>query len=283
MLFKCRTDLASESFRQLGSDSERLTEKKGIAARDEELFGLKLLAVDILSEEGARALGKPEGKYFTLDLPGHFERGAEQFSDAVKAVAELIVRCGGNTGSVLVAALGNPDITPDALGSLAAGSIIVTRHLKASAPTDFTAFASLALCRPGVLGTSGIESAAQIKLLCQALNPELVIIIDALAGSDLDRLCRCIQVSNSGISPGSGVGNDRQELNQASLGIPVISIGMPTVIDAKAIGGDGMQSMFVTPRSIDAQVRSAARLIGYGIDLAVHRGIGIEDVDMLVG
>ena len=183
---------------------------------------------------------------------------------------------------MLVAALGNPDITPDALGPLTASHLIVTRHLKHSGDPIFSSFHSLALCRTGVLGTSGIESALHIKTLCDLLKPELVIAVDALAGSDPDRLCRCVQVSSAGISPGSGVGNDRQELSAESLGVPVIAIGIPTVIDAGILGGEELSGLFVTPRSIDALVRSGARVIAYGINLAVHQGLGIGDIDMLV-
>lgn len=282
MLYQGRTDIATESFRQLDGSTGELTEKQGVIAVQEHLHGLELMAVDILNETGAQALGKPIGKYFTLDLPQRFERGAEQFEAAVRAVGDLIRRCCEKRDSVLVAALGNPDITPDALGSLAASGIIVTRHLKQQAPADFAAFSSLALCRPGVLGTSGVESAQQVKLLCSLLSPDLVIVIDALAGADLDRLCRCMQISTAGISPGSGVGNDRQELSAETLGVPVIAMGIPTVIDAGIFGEEGLSGLFVTPRSIDALVRSGAQVIAYGINLAVHQGLGIGDIDMLV-
>lgn len=282
MLYKGRTDLATESFRQLEGSARTLTENQGVIAAHEQLHGLELMAVEIINQQGSQTLGKPIGKYFTLDLPQHFERGAEQFEATTRAVGELIRRCCKKHGKVLVAALGNPDITPDALGSLAASSIIVTRHLKAQSPADFAVFSSLALCRPGVLGTSGIESAQQVKLLCSRLSPDLVIVIDALAGSDIDRLCRCVQVSTAGISPGSGVGNDRQELSAETLGVPVIAIGIPTVIDAGILGEEELSGLFVTPRSIDALVRSGARVIAYGINLAVHQGLGIGDIDMLV-
>ena len=282
MLYQGRTDIATESFRQLDGSAGELTEKQGVIAVQERLYGLELMAVEIINQQGSQALGKPIGKYFTLDLPQRFERGAEQFEAAVRAVGDLIVRCCEKRDSVLVAALGNPDITPDALGSLAASGIIVTRHLKQQTTADFAAFSSLALCRPGVLGTSGMESAQQVKLLCSWLTPDLVIVIDALAGADLDRLCRCVQISTAGISPGSGVGNDRQELSAETLGVPVIAMGIPTVIDAGIFGEEGLSGLFVTPRSIDALVRSGARVIAYGINLAVHQGLGIGDIDMLV-
>ena len=282
MLYQGRTDIATESFRQLDGSAWELTEKQGVIAAQERLHGLELMAVEVLNAQGSQALGKPIGKYFTLDLPQRFERGAEQFEAAAQAVSELIRRCCKKYDSVLVAALGNPDITPDALGSLAASNIIVTRHLKQQAPADFAAFSSLALSRPGVLGTSGIESAQQIKLLGSRLSPDLVIVIDALAGADLDRLCRCVQVSSAGISPGSGVGNDRQSLSAETLGVPVVAIGIPTVIDAGVFGEESLSGLFVTPRSIDTLVRSGARVIAYGINLAVHQGLGIGDIDMLV-
>ena len=282
MLVQGRTDIATESFRQLDGSAGQLTEKQGVIASQERLHGLELMAVDIINETGAQTLGKPIGKYFTLDLPQRFERGAEQFEAAAQAVGDLVRRCCQSHENVLVAALGNPDITPDALGSLAAAQILVTRHLKQQAPTDFAAFSSLALCRPGVLGTSGIESAQQVKLLCSRLKPDLVIVIDALAGADLDRLCRCVQISTAGLSPGSGVGNDRQELSLQTLGVPVIAIGIPTVIDAGNLGEGGLSGLFVTSRSIDAQVRCGARVIAYGINLAVHPGLGVADIDLLV-
>lgn len=283
MLYRGRTDLASESFRQFGNDSKELTEIDGVRAVRDKLDGLEVFSVEILDERGVKALGKPMGKYFTLDTPKQYQRGSEQFPTLVKALANIIGRCGSDFSRVLVAALGNPDITPDALGSLAASSILVTRHLKESGAEGFEAFSSLALSRPGVLGSSGVESALQISLLCREIKPQLVIVIDALAGADLDRLCRCIQISDSGISPGSGVGNDRQELSRETLGVPVISIGIPTVMDAGLIAGDKMAGLFVTPRSIDSLVRCGARAIGYGINMAVHRGITIEDMDMLLG
>lgn len=278
-----RTDMADESCRlwQRANGAARLP---GVRAEEQELLGLPVTAVEISDDDSAAALGRAKGKFFTLTLPKHFSRGAEQFDSCARACAELIWRClPGAPERILVAALGNPDITPDALGSLVAGSVIVTWHLKQSEPESFRGFASLALCRPGVLGTAGVESARQVAALCEELKPELVIAVDALAGSEPERLCRTLQISDSGISPGSGVGNDRRELSRASLGVPVISVGVPTVIDAASLGRDGVDDMFVTPRSIDSVVRNAARIIGYGIDLAVHRGISMGDIDMLVG
>ena len=273
-----RTDMAAELRRQ------KAGELPGVGCQQEQLCGLPVFIVDIFNREGELRLGKAKGQYYTLSLPRWFDRGSESFSDTVLALSELIGRClPGEHERVLVAALGNPDITPDALGSLAAGSILVTRHLKEKQPDKFGAFCSLALCRPGVLGTSGIESAEQIRIMCQTLEPQAVVVIDALAGSEADSLCRSVQVSNAGISPGSGVGNDRRELSMETLGVPVVSIGIPTVIDAGFLGEEALGGMFVTPRDIDSLVRAGGRLIGYALNLALHRDLTIGDVDALVG
>ena len=281
MAINGRTDMASEAHR----DYKKGKALPGVSAKEETLNGFPLYSVEIINEDGAQALRKPVGKYYTLEPERFFERGSDSFAPAAQAVAQLIKNCsdGLTPSSVLVAALGNPDITPDALGPLTASHLIVTRHLKHSGDPIFYSFHSIALCRTGVLGTSGIESALHIKTLCALLKPELVIAVDALAGSDPDRLCRTIQVNSAGVAPGSGVGNDREELSLDYLGVPVVGIGVPTVIDSELFGSGSNTHMFVTPRNIDSLVRSAARLIGYGIDLAVHDGLSIGDIDMLIG
>ena len=273
-----RTDMAYEL------KSRHAGEIPGVRCGKENLRGLEIFSVDIFDNEGAEILGKPQGLYYTLNLPRWFDRGSECYCDTVQVLAELIRRClPEETENVFVAALGNPDITPDALGTLAAATILVTRHLKQQEPEEYKQFCSLALCRPGVLGTSGMESAVQIKNLCREVEPQLVVVIDALAGSEADKLCRSVQVSNAGISPGSGVGNDRQELSMETLGIPVVSIGIPTVIDAAFLGDDALQGMFVTPRDVDSLVRHGARLIACALNLALHKGLTIEDVEKLTG
>ena len=277
--FSIRTDMAHEAHRLWQGSAGERTKLNGVRSATTQIHGLELIETQILDAEGEQALGKARGKYFSLSLPRLFDRGAAEFADCAGALSELIRRCAGDEfQSVLIAALGNPDITPDALGNLAAGNILVTRHLDRE---EFPQFNSVALCRPGVLGTSGMESAEQIKQLCELVRPSLVIAIDALAGSDGDRLCCCIQLSDAGINPGSGVGNNRQELSRAGLGVPVLAIGMPTVIDAGHFGGEGFDGMFVTPRNIDSVVRAAGRLIGYGINMAVH-GLSVEEIDGLI-
>ena len=216
-----------------------------------------------------------------MELPSRLQ---DCLGSAAEVLASLIRRCAGALPPrVLLAALGNPDITPDALGSLAAGQLLVTEHLKRSNPASFAAFRGTLLCRPGVLGTSGVESARQIRALCQETGPDLVIAIDALAGADLQLLCRSVQICNTGIAPGSGVGNAREALDRETLGVPVLALGVPTVVDASALSPDPeLKGMFVTPRSIDSQVRACGRLIAWGVNLALHEGLSIEEMQLLL-
>lgn len=283
MYFGGRTDLACEA---LELEKLQQLQRHGIHTDFERLEGLEVFSVEISSAEGAQRLGKPQGRYYTLELEQGFHYGKEQLSRSAMAISALLRRCLPQPlpDSVLVAALGNPDITPDAIGPLAAANVLVTRHLKQRGVSGFEGFASTMLCRTGVLGTTGLESAAQIAALCREARPAAVIAIDALAGTDASRLCRSVQICDCGISPGSGVGNDRQELSRATLGVPVVALGMPTVIDAASLcEGQAVESMFVTPRDIDSLVRSAGKLLGYGINLALHPGLSLEDMELLLG
>lgn len=280
MVINGRTDLASEVRRRL-CDGASVTELPGVRAREDWVGGFPVTTVEILDAQGQRALGKPRGIYITMELPSRLQ---DCLSPAAETLAKLIRRCAGTMPPrILLAALGNPDITPDALGSLAAGQLLVTEHLKQTDPADFAAFRATLLCRPGVLGTSGVESARQIRALCRETGPDLVIAIDALAGADLQMLCRSVQICNSGIAPGSGVGNCREALNRETLGVPVLAIGVPTVVDASALSPDpSLRGMFVTPRSIDSQVRACARLVAWGVNLALHEGLSIEEMNQLL-
>ena len=266
-----RTDMAAELIE--GMDEE-MTRKNGLIVKKSENGCCSLLTVEVTDERGAALLGKSIGKYFTLTLPSSlsslWRECVDPLSDCIRSLLPHRFGC------VLVAALGNPNITPDALGPLAAESILVTRHLKNSHPA-FSDFGNVALCRTGVLGTGGIESAAHIRALASLIRPSLVVAIDALACRELDGLCRSVQISSSGIAPGSGVGNDRECLNRESLGVPVISICVPTVADLSP-----SSSLFVTPRDIDVQVRLTAKLIAYALDLALHPALTVQELETLL-
>lgn len=274
-----RTDLAHEA-------STRLTRHyDGIATEELIISNCTVSRVSVLDNDAAQAIGKPVGNYFTLEMANYVKRQENSFSDCANALAELLNRLDfiKSAKSVLVACLGNRAVTPDAIGPDTADSLIVTRHLKSSLPEQFDAFSSVSVFRTGVLGTTGIESADGLKAICDLVKPDCVIAVDALASGELNRLCRNVQVCDTGISPGSGVGNNRAALNSALLGVPVCAIGVPTVIDAAAFtDAEEAKGLFVTPRNIDELVRSSAKLIAYGINLALHKGLTIADIDMLI-
>lgn len=275
-----RTDLASEVVQRPENAS-----LAGLELNEERICGCRVTAVKIKGGEASKVLCKPIGNYLTLELDEYIRRRENSFSDAANALSQLMRRFAEiqNAQSFLVACLGNRAITPDAVGPEVSDSLIVTRHLKQSLQQEFAALSSVAVLRTGVLGTTGIESAQSLKALCGLVQPDCVIAVDALASGELDRLCRNVQICDSGIAPGSGVGNDRAELNRESLGVPVIAVGVPTVIDAAAFCADeSAAGLFVTPRNIDELVRSVSKLVAYGLNLALHPGLSIADVDMLV-
>ena len=274
-----RTDLAAEAASRLDKEPE------GVRSDTLTLHGVSVSRVVIENETGAAAIGKPVGKYLTLEMEDYVTRRGVSFASCANALADILrsFTAVENGGSFLVACLGNRAVTPDAIGPCAADGIIVTRHLKTTLPEDFAAFSSVSVIRTGVLGTTGIESAHAIRSACSIVSPDCVIAIDALASGEMHRLCRNVQLCDTGISPGSGVGNDRAAINADFLGCPVIAVGVPTVTDASALSSDpNAESLFVTPRNIDELVRSVSKLIAYGVDLALHRGLTVEDVDMLV-
>ena len=280
MYRRFRTDLAAEQ-RELTAGAGEL---KDVRAETQQRGGFDITTVEILDEEGARSLCKPIGKYVTLGLEPLMCRTSEAYADAAGLRAELrraLLPADSGKGT-LVAGLGNDEMTPDAVGPLAVNSVIATRHLKRGMPEDFAGFTTVSAVKPGVLGATGIESAELLRSACRAADPARLIAVDALASASLERLCRTVQLTDAGIVPGSGVGNDRAAVNQKSLGLPVLAIGVPTVVDASAFSDSpDAAGMFVTPRDIDASVRDVAKLIGYGINLALHDGLTVADIDML--
>ena len=290
--FQQRTDLALEA-RELAAANG---EPDGVVVENSVRNGFLCQKVHVTTDAGSQAIGKPVGMYYTLHINSLLRRESESFESAAQTLAEIIRELlpqNGGAGCTLVVGLGNRDITPDNVGPLAARSVLVTRHLKAEAPEDFKMLSPVALITPGVMGTSGIESADYIKWVCDNLHPTQVVVIDALAARSLDRLCRTIQITDTGITPGSGVGNRRSAVNAETRGVPVIAVGVPTVVDIRSLLADcgeasaadklGSKEMIVTPRSIDSEVSCSAKLIAYALDLALHEGLTIGDIDMLVG
>lgn len=267
-----RTDLAAEDLPQGGG------ELAGVRSEAYDRDGFHVTRVEVLDERGEKSLCKPKGTYITVDMETFFQRRENAFEKAVTLLSRcldgLISLAEGD--GVLVAGLGNPAITPDAVGPESAALTLATRHLKERMPEEFSAFRPVSVCRTGVLGTTGMESSDVIRALCGAVRPGAVIVVDALAARETDRLCRTVQLTDSGIVPGSGVGNDRAELSRRVLGVPVTAIGVPTVVDA----GDGL---IVTPREIDRYVKDAGKLIAYALNMALHPGLTLSDIDMFVG
>ena len=292
-----RTDLAMEA-RELWQESAgEMTTLRGVEARDGEREGIPVNTVRILDQEGERALGKPRGTYVTLTLEGVANRAEDIFGRAVRAVAgELSALLSGvpGDGLALVVGLGNREITPDAVGPRVHGYTLVTRHLLRQMPEHFGAFRPVASLAAEVLGTTGVESGELVRAACGELRPAAVVAVDALASRSLERLCRTVQLSDTGITPGSGVGNHRLGLTRETLGVPVIAVGVPTVVDGATLAADllgveelpeqvGGRELFVTPKDIDSQVADMARIIGYGINLALQPGMSLEELELLLG
>ena len=294
---KPRTDLALEAkelWQQSVSDRTKLA---GVQAREGHREGFLVDTVEVLDGRGERALGKPQGVYVTVTLDGLKQREEDAFGRAARAIAgELrgLLKDVPEMAPVLVAGLGNRAITPDAIGPLVHQHTMVTRHLVEQLPEHFGAFRPVASLSAGVLGTTGVESGSLIHAVCREIKPACVIAVDALASRSLHRVCRTVQLADTGIVPGSGVGNHRKALNRETLGIPVIAIGVPTVVDGATLAMDllgreelpelaqGVENLMVTPRDIDAQVADLSKVIGFGINLALHDGLTVEDVELFL-
>ena len=297
MLVK-RTDLALEARELWQESAERTTRLSGVKATKTKREGYPVTRVDILDQRGERALGKPQGSYLTIDLTTFWQRKSDFFERAVRAVGSQLRELLPEEGPVLVIGLGNEAMTPDAVGPLAADNVLITRHLIAAMPKHFAGFRPVAVFRTGVLGTTGVESAEAVRGLVAEVQPALVIAVDALASRRVGRVCATVQLSDTGIIPGSGVGNHRAALNRETLGVPVLSVGVPTVVDAATLAADlleesgvenidseslrgGGQTLMVTTQDIDRQVRDLSKVIGYGINWALQ-DLEIEEMNALL-
>lgn len=286
------TDLALEAHELWQQSTEKTTSLPGVQAEDSFAEGFAVHTVRILDQEGASALGKPIGRYITLELDGLLRREADAFSRAVCAISSLLIPLLPTAGEALVAGLGNRAITPDLVGPLAVEHTLVTRHLVEQLPDHFGTFRSVAALIPGVLASTGMESGRLIQAATAELNPACIIAIDALASRSVERLCRTVQISDTGIVPGSGVGNHRIALNQNTLGVPVIAVGVPTVVNGSTLimdllgkeddGGLPGSNLFVTPREVDSRVADLSRVIGYGVSMALNPDLTVEDLDLLL-
>lgn len=295
-----RTDLAKEACKGLentdGLDSEEFIS-----------FGISGNRVRISSDGASQKTGKRKGEYVSFETDAVNSRDAENYENISRAIAEEIRKMIKNPhGAVLVAGLGNDRMTPDSVGPKAAKNILVTKHIfefmPAAADERMNPVCAIA---PGVLGVTGIESADIIKGICKENDIGAVIVIDALVARKSERMFSTFQIADAGIEPGAGVGNKRSALNNETLGVPVIAIGVPTVVYATSLVFDAavdilssatgktedeisdaamkiakikMDDMVVTPKEIDIVAADSAKIIADGINLALHKGLSLEEI-----
>ena len=273
-----RTDLAIEKDSFISGDRP-----KGIRRKIFETEKTKITKISVLDKEAAKVIGKPVGEYITVELD-EFSYDTELLDDRMKSISTQISSLlPKGDGTVLVAGIGNKDITPDALGPRCAEGIFSTRHITSELAEEIGLDFLNPVCSlaTGVLGQTGIETGEIIKSVADAIKPKAVIVIDALAAAGLERLGRTVQITDTGITPGSGVGNKRAEISKNTLGVPVIAIGVPTVVDAVTLAKDmtgnktatesaEAQNMMVTPREIDVMIERAAKLISLCVNCALQ-------------
>lgn len=312
--FQIRTDLALEAREKFEEDN---VEIKGVKLEEEYLEGteIKVTTMVIETENGAKAMGRPKGNYITVEAPdmdGQDDEYHRKISIELARIIKSLLPDSEVKLSVLVAGLGNREVTPDALGPRVIDNMMITRHIL----REFGKYAfgeeevsSVSGIVPGVMAQTGMESQEIIRGVIEETKPDVMIAIDALAARSTKRLSRTIQITDTGINPGSGVGNHRHGLSKETLGIPVIAIGVPTVVDAATIVSDTMQNliqameenvhlqslstglnalnsmekyelirellspqlntMFVTPKDIDESVKQLSMTISEGLNIAL--------------
>lgn len=287
-----RTDLALEAKEAVGEICNGIVEER---RRDHDLTITK---IRIENEEVAKQIGKEQGEYITIEVPtltDDFKNMGERLNTVSGEIKSLLPK----KGLILVVGLGNSEITPDALGPKTAQGVLATRHISGelASSTGLDNLRPVAVLAPGVLGQTGIEISELILGIAQKIKPSAVIVIDALASRETRRLGSTVQISNTGIAPGSGIGNKRAIINLETIGVPVISMGVPTVVDALTLAADllsifdekGMEkfkekiapkgeAMMVTPREIDLLVDRASKLLSMAINCALQPSFSVDDL-----
>ncbi len=315
-----RTDLAMEACELLSKEETY----KGIETEMKRTDGIEITTVRITNDNAAEAVGKPKGTYISIEADKMKGADADFRQKVIEITADMLktVLNSDRKKNILVAGLGNRYITPDSLGPKVVAKILVTRHIRDTLSDKIDdSVASVAAIAPGVMGITGIETAEILKGIIERIKPDAVIAIDALAARRTSRINSVIQIADSGISPGSGVGNKRMLLNEESLGVPVIGIGVPTVVSAATLVNDSMErilsamaeaseeklfyntlnnlgderealiaellepyaeNMFVTPKEVDEVIERLAEIISNAINIAVHPALTKEDINKYV-
>ena len=288
-----RTDLALERHEILNK-----SDLSGVLTETEEEENIRISRMTIKSREAEKKLLKPKGRYITLEIPS-FLNDAEIFDNKLNLLSkEISSVLPSENGEVLVVGLGNEQITADALGPKTSSLILATRHISSEIASSlgFDKLRSVASLAPGVLGRTGIETGEIIRGITDRIKPQAVIVVDALASRSIKRLGTTVQISDTGICPGSGVGNNRKRLDETTLGVKVISIGVPTVVDGETLVYDltdrkktksfsalpESKNVVVTPKEIDLLIDRASKLISMAINCALQKDMTPEDIISLV-
>jgi len=281
-----RTDLALEAHEEIQTLHPRLP---GVETKEVHRTHVKITRVFIKDDLAASLLGKPPGKYVTLEVPRIRERDHDVAEEAARSLADELAELlpPEEEASFLVAGLGNWHATADSLGPKVVSRLLVTRHLPEHVPADLRGgLRSVCALSPGVLGLTGIETMEILEGVVERVKPRAVICVDALAARQVSRILTTIQVADTGIQPGSGVGNYRRGLDRESLGVPVIAIGVPTVVHASVIAREALApagheslspaleirfgDLMVTPKEIDLMIDELADIVAAGLNAAFH-------------
>ncbi len=283
-----RTDLAAEAaFSADGKISASENCRNGITKQVRQGRTCEITEITIETDEAGKAIGKGKGRYITIEASDPYA----EFTDQADDIADELRKLCGCDNNVLIIGLGNSGITPDALGPQTVSGIIATRHLRNELPKGhfLSGLHSVSALATGVLGQTGIEVAEITRAVCDRTSPECVIVIDALACADTARLGTTVQLTDTGISPGSGVQNSRKELSRHTLGVPVVAVGVPTVIDMHTIyenmsgaaPAKTLPNMMVTPRDIDRIIDRTAKLLSHALNRAFQPDLSHEDIETL--
>ncbi len=280
-----RTDLALEARENI---EEKENEIRGVSVEEEydKERDVKITKVVVETKNGAKALGKPMGTYITLEAPAMTEPEEDYHKEIAEILAKEIRELLPNSEkeqSILVVGLGNREVTADSLGPNVVDNLFINRHIVmeyGKVAYNCSKMHMVSSIVPGVMARTGMESAEIIRGVIGETKPDLAIVIDALAARSTKRLNRTIQITNTGIHPGSGVGNHRNAITQESLHIPVIALGVPTVVDAATIVGDAMgerpatlkelNNMYVTTKDVDFQIQQISHILCDGINMALN-------------
>ena len=290
-----RTDLALEAAEIYEKQGKK--DFDGIEITRSEAEGFEVIEMYVKTEDGAKKIGKEKGRYITIEMPRDFHHNPENDKELIQILKNCLTNLMGETKgkTVLVAGLGNRGITADCIGPAVVDGLLVTRHIFSHMPPQYSEkMKSVCAVSPGVLGITGIETGEILAGVCERVKPDLVIAVDALAAKSLERVNKTVQLCDSGISPGAGVGNSRKALNRDLLGAEVYVIGVPTVVDAytlicDAIGEENcknitprVENMIVTPKDIDAQAKRLSAVIAKAINCALQEELDESEISYLV-